>query len=73
MYSVTSIGTLTWLGAISLLALLLVALIIRKCYQHARDRKGDTVFVPPSSVPTTGMRRPIPLPPKSPPPAYRLA
>jgi hypothetical protein len=44
LYSVTSTGTLTWLGAIAILALLLIALIVRKCCQHARGHGDDTLF-----------------------------
>jgi hypothetical protein len=57
LYSVTSTGTLTWLGAISILALLLIAMIVRKCCQHARVRGDDTVFIPPD-VPSVSLRRP---------------
>jgi hypothetical protein len=67
LYSVTSTGTLTWLGAISLLALLLIALIVRKCCQHAKGRGDDTVFIPPD-MPSVSVRRPVPPPPKFPPP-----
>jgi hypothetical protein len=61
-YTGTSTGTLTWLGVISLLALLLIALIVRKCCQHARGRRDDTVFIPPD-MPSVGVRRPVPPPP----------
>ncbi len=71
LYSVTSTGTLTWLGAISILALLLIAMIVRKCCQHARGRGDDTVFIPPD-MPSVGMRRPVPPPPKFPPPPVVL-
>jgi hypothetical protein len=47
LYSVTSTGTMAWLAVISLLALLLIALILRKCCQHAKGHGDDTVFVPP--------------------------
>jgi hypothetical protein len=67
LYTVTSSGTMAWLSAISVLAFLLVALIIRKYCQHARDRRDDTVFVPPIVVPVGG-RRPMPPPPSFPPP-----
>jgi hypothetical protein len=60
LYTVTSTGTLAWLAAISLLALLLIALIVRKCCQHAKDRGDDTMFVPPT-MPSVGVRRPVPL------------
>jgi hypothetical protein len=71
LYSVTSTGTLTWLGVISILALLLIAMIVRKCCQHARVRGDDTVFIPPD-VPSVGLRRPVPPPPKFPPPASNV-
>jgi hypothetical protein len=71
LYTVTSTGTLTWLGAISILALLLIALIVRKCCQHAKGRGDDTVFIPPD-MPSVGVRRPVPPPPKFPPPAIRV-
>jgi hypothetical protein len=67
LYSVTSTGTLTWLGAISILALLLIAMIVRKCCQHARGRGDDTVFIPPD-MPSVSVRRPVPPPPMSLPP-----
>jgi hypothetical protein len=67
LYSVTSTGTMSWLAIISLLALLLVILIVRKCCQHAKDRGDDTVFIPPTMP--VGTRRPVPLPPLTPPPA----
>jgi hypothetical protein len=67
LYTVTSTGTLTWLGAISILALLLIALIVRKCCQHARGHGDDTVFIPPE-MPSMIARRPVPPPPKLPPP-----
>jgi hypothetical protein len=67
LYSVTSTGTLTWLGVISLLALLLIGLIVRKCCQHVRGRGDDTVFIPPD-MSSVGVRRPVPPPPKYPPP-----
>ncbi len=68
LYSVTSTGTMTWLAIISLLALLLVILIVRKCCQHVRARGDDTMFIPPS-MPIPEGRRPAPLPPLTPPPA----
>jgi hypothetical protein len=67
LYTVTSTGTLSWLVVISLLALLLIALIVRKCYQHARGRGDDTVFIPPELPPAVA-RRPVPPPPRFPPP-----
>jgi hypothetical protein len=71
LYSVTSTGTLSWLGAISILALLLIAMIVRKCCQHARGRGDDTVFIPPD-MPSVSVRRPVPPPPKFPPPPVVL-
>ncbi len=68
LYSVTSTGTLTWLGVISLLALLLIGLIVRKCCQHVRGRGDDTEFIPPD-MSSVGVRRPVPPPPMYPPPA----
>jgi hypothetical protein len=67
LYSVTSTGTTAWLAVISVLALTLIALIVRKCCQHAKGHGDDTVFVPPT-LPSVSVRRPVPPPPMSPPP-----
>jgi hypothetical protein len=46
MYTVTSSGTTAWLSVITLLAVVLIYLIVRKFCQRRRERSDDTVFVP---------------------------
>jgi hypothetical protein len=46
MYTVTSSGTVAWLSVISVLAIVLVCLIIRKFCQRRREQNDDTVFIP---------------------------
>jgi hypothetical protein len=46
MYTVVSSGTAVWLSIISLLAILLICLIVRKFCQRRRERSDDTMFVP---------------------------
>jgi hypothetical protein len=46
MYTVTSSGTTAWLSVITLLAIVLVSLIVRKFCQRRKESHDDTVFVP---------------------------
>jgi flagellar biosynthesis/type III secretory pathway M-ring protein FliF/YscJ len=46
LYTVTSSGTAAWLGVITVLAVILIALIVRKLCQKRRERMDDTVFIP---------------------------
>jgi hypothetical protein len=46
MYTVVSSGTTAWLSLISLLAILLICLIVRKFCQRRRERSDDTMYVP---------------------------
>jgi hypothetical protein len=46
MYTVTSSGTTAWLSVITVLAIILICLIVRKFCQRRRERCDDTVFVP---------------------------
>jgi glycogen debranching enzyme len=46
MYTVVSSGTTAWLSLITLLAILLICLIVRKFCQRRREMSDDTVYVP---------------------------
>jgi hypothetical protein len=46
MYTVTSSGTTAWLSVITLLAVVLICLIVRKFCQRRRESHDDTMFVP---------------------------
>jgi hypothetical protein len=50
MYTVVSSGTAAWLSLITLLAILLICLIVRKFCQRRRERSDDTMFVPSMST-----------------------
>ncbi len=50
MYTVVSSGTAAWLSFITLLAILLICLIVRKFCQRRRERSDDTMFVPSMST-----------------------
>jgi hypothetical protein len=49
MYTVVSSGTTAWLSFITLLAILLICLIVRKFCQRRREGSDDTMFIPPLS------------------------
>jgi hypothetical protein len=46
LYTVTSSGTTAWLSVITILAIVLICLIVRKFCQRRSERCDDTVFVP---------------------------
>jgi hypothetical protein len=46
MYTVASSGTTAWLSVITLLAIILICLIVRKFCQRRRERSDNTMFVP---------------------------
>ena len=46
LYTVVSSGTTAWLTLITLLAIFLICLIVRKFCQRRRERSDDTVYVP---------------------------
>jgi hypothetical protein len=46
MYTVVSSGTTAWLSLITLLAILLICLIVRKFCQRRQEMSDDTVYVP---------------------------
>jgi hypothetical protein len=46
LYTVTSSGTTAWLSVITILAIVLICLIVRKFCQRRNERCDDTVFVP---------------------------
>jgi hypothetical protein len=46
MYTVVSSGTTAWLSLITLLAILLICLIVRKVCQRRQEMNDDTVYVP---------------------------
>jgi hypothetical protein len=50
MYAVTASGTTAWLSVITLLAIVLICLIVRKFCQRRKERHDDTVYVPTSST-----------------------
>jgi hypothetical protein len=49
MYTVVSSGTTAWLSFITLLAILLICLIVRKFCQRRREGSDDTMYIPPLS------------------------
>jgi hypothetical protein len=46
MYTVVSSGTTAWLSLITLLAILLICLIVRKFCQRRLEMSDDTMYVP---------------------------
>jgi prolipoprotein diacylglyceryltransferase len=46
MYTVVSSGTTAWLSLITLLAILLICLIVRKVCQRRQEMNDDTVYIP---------------------------
>jgi hypothetical protein len=50
MYTVTSSGTTAWLSMITLLAVVLICLIVRKFWQRRKESHDDTMYVPPLST-----------------------
>jgi hypothetical protein len=50
MYTVVSSGTTAWLSFITLLAILLICLIVRKFCQRRREGSDDTMYIPPIST-----------------------
>jgi hypothetical protein len=46
LYTVISSGTTVWLSLITLLAIFLICLIVRKFCQRKRERSDDTMYVP---------------------------
>jgi hypothetical protein len=67
LYTVTSSSTFAWLTLISVLAILLVLLIVRKFCQKMKESRleDDTVFIPPLVPPRELIGRPCPPLPRT--------